>query len=114
MKIQKRTYCFALELLKMVDFLKENREFEIANQLLRSGTSIGANVQEAQAASSRKDFAQKINIALKESRETVFWLNLLIDSDKLENYPNAKSLLSECISITNILGKILKTTRSRN
>lgn len=68
MKIQKITYCFALELLKMVDFLKENREFEIANQLLRSGTSIGANVQEAQAASSRKYFAQNINIALKESR----------------------------------------------
>ena len=79
--VKEKSYHFALSIIKLCHKLKNNREFELANQLLRSGTSIGANIEEAIAGQSRKDFISKMSIALKEARETNYWLRLLRDSN---------------------------------
>ena len=71
------SFDFALEIIKLVKYLKSKKEFVLSNQLLRSGTSIGANVSEAQAAQSTKDFISKMSIASKKARETEYWLRLL-------------------------------------
>lgn len=76
-KIYERTFQFVLDIVKLYRYLTGNKEFILSKQLLRSGTSIGANVCEAQAAQSRKDFASKMAIASKEARETLYWLRLL-------------------------------------
>jgi four helix bundle protein len=75
-----KSYAFAVAVVGFVRRLREAREYEIASQLLRAGTSIGANVEEAQAASSRRDFVAKLSIAAKEARESRYWLRLLRDS----------------------------------
>ena len=79
--VQVKTYAFASRIIKCYKFLiAEQREFVLSKQLLRSGTSIGANVEEAIAASSTADFVHKLNIAAKECRETSYWLRLLHDN----------------------------------
>lgn len=79
-----KSYAFALRVIKVYKFLTfERKEFVLSKQLLRSGTSIGANVEEAIAASSKADFVHKLNIAAKEARETTYWLRLLKDSEYL-------------------------------
>lgn len=75
--IQKKTFAFALEIIELYRRLQEEREYVISKQLLRNGTSIGANVEEASAGQSRKDFLAKMSIASKEARETQYWLRLL-------------------------------------
>ena len=79
-KIDERTFEFALKIVQAYKFLVDRKEFVLSKQLLRAGTSIGANVQEAQAAQSRKDFASKMAIASKEARETLYWVRLLDES----------------------------------
>jgi len=76
--IQDRSFEFALEVIKLYKLLQQEKEYVISRQLLRSGTSIGANVTEAEAAQSKKDFLSKMSIASKEARETKYWLNLLL------------------------------------
>ena len=79
--IVKKSYNFALMIIELYKYLSiKKREYVLSKQLLRSGTSIGANVQESQAAISKKDFIAKISISSKEALETRYWLNLLIDS----------------------------------
>ena len=78
--IQKKSFEFSLEIIHLYKMLIENKEFIISKQLLRSATSIGANVEEASAASSKKDFIHKMTIASKEARETKYWLRLLNES----------------------------------
>ena len=78
--IKTKSYDFALEIVKLCVKLKNEKHFEIASQLLRSGTSIGANVEEALAGQSKKDFFAKMSIASKEAREANYWLRLLRDS----------------------------------
>jgi four helix bundle protein len=108
--IKEKTYDFALAIIKLYKFLNfEKKEFVLSKQILRSGTSIGANIEEAQAAQSRKDFLNKLCIASKEARETLYWLRLLNDSGFIENYSNKGSLFIEINSIINILTKIIKT-----
>ncbi len=108
--IKDKTYHFALEIIELYKYLKyKKQEFVLSKQVLRSGTSIGANVEEAQAAQSKKDFLYKLNIASKEARETLYWLKLLNDSGYIEDYSNKKMLFSEINSIINILTRKTKT-----
>lgn len=90
--IQQKSYAFALQIIVLYKFLvEEKKEFILSKQLLRAGTSIGANVNEAVSAQSKRDFVHNLSIALKEAKETEYWLNLLKDSNyisqkKLKNY----------------------------
>jgi len=72
-----KSFDFAVKIVKLADLIREQKQFELANQILRSGTSIGANVQEAQRAESDKDFVSKMSVASKEANETSYWLRLL-------------------------------------
>ena len=107
-KIVDMSFDFALEIISLYKILIEKKEFILSKQLLRSGTSIGANVEEAIAAQSRKDFIHKMSIASKESRETRYWLRLL-DRSKLVETDYATAL-NNAEHILNILTKIVKTT----
>lgn len=103
------SFNLAVEILKFTDTLKENREFEIANQILRSGTSIGANVREAQHPESRKDFYHKLKIAVKEAEETDYWLDLIEASGKAKIPEHLRSKTKSAIKI---LLKILSSTKA--
>jgi len=113
-KIDERSFDFALMIVEVYKFLLEKKEFVLSKQLLRSGTSIGANVHEAQAAQSRKDFASKMAIASKEARETLYWLRLLDNSGFLALYPATADVTSEIRTIVNILTRIVKTSTANN
>ena len=106
--IQDKSYRFALRTVKLCMWLKECRHFELSSQLLRSGTSIGANVEEALAGHSRKDFLHKMNIATKEAREAHYWLRLLKDSGILSE-SQADSIINESGELVKILTSIVKT-----
>ncbi len=101
--------CKLFRLYKQL-IIKE-KEYILSKQLLRSGTSVGANVREGQQAQSRKDFISKLSIALKEAHETDYWLDILHDSDMLDKiaWSGAKNNLTE---LTRILTSIVKTTKS--
>lgn len=107
--IRERSYRFALEIISFCRKLKKDREYELARQLLRSGTSIGANVDEASAGSSRADFAHKMTIASKEARESRYWLRLITDSG-LARGEKPEQLLIEVNALVNILTAIVKST----
>lgn len=81
--ILKKSYAFALEVIALYKLLIEKKEFVISKQILRSGTSVGANIHEGVASESKKDFIHKLSIACKEAKETSYWLNLLKDSNYL-------------------------------
>lgn len=106
-----KTYAFALRIIKLYQFLnEEHNEYVLSKQILRSGTSIGANSEEAVGAQSRKEFKSKLSIAYKEARETHFWLRLLRDSEYIEKNL-AKSLITDCDEILKIIGSIIKTLK---
>jgi len=109
-----KSYAFAIRVVKGYQFLsREKREFIISKQLLRSGTSIGANVAEANGAISKSDFSFKISIAYKETLETKYWLKLLSDT----GFINSKifgSMHVDADELCRILFSILKTTRINN
>jgi len=98
---------FALKVIEFCELLEEKRKYVIARQLLKSGTSIGANTREAQNAHSRKDFIAKCVIAMKEADETEYWLLLC---DKSKTYPNPESLLDRILSIKKLLSKIISSS----
>ncbi len=108
--IQEKSFSFAIRIMKTARFLREKKEFEIASQLIRCGTSVGANVEEAIGAQSTKDFNCKMNIAHKESRESHYWIRLLKESDVLEERL-ADSLISDCEEIMKLTASILKTLK---
>ena len=111
--IAKKAYSFALEIIKLYKHLTTNKkEFVLAKQILRSGTSIGANINEALAGQSKRDFIHKLSIALKEARETSYWLNLLKDSDFIM-LPEFDKLNSACNEIIKILNSIIITTKEK-
>jgi four helix bundle protein len=111
--IQTKSYAFSLHVVRLYQSsASEKKNQIILSQLLRSGTSIAANVEEAIGAQSRRDFYAKLYIAYKEARETHYWLRLLGDSGYLE--PKiAVEMLEECNELLRILGSILKTLRSK-
>jgi four helix bundle protein len=112
-KIEDRTYQFSLRIIRLVRALpKEYAGQAIGRQVLRSGTSIGANVEEAIGASSKKDFANKMTIAQKEARETHYWLRLIRDSGMVTTQ-RIEPLLQEALEIKKILSKTVATTRQR-
>lgn len=107
-----KSYQLGLGIVRLVRALQnENREFVLSKQLLRSGTSIGANVAEAQGGISNADFSAKISIAYKEALETKYWLNLLFDSQMIEE-PTFNPLLEATDEVCRILYSILKKTRN--
>lgn len=110
--IQSKSFDFALDIIKLYMQLVKQKEFVISKQLLRSGTSIGANEEEALAGFSKKDFLYKMSISSKEARETRYWLRLLKHSE-LTDF-NLDSYLHEIEQIINILTSIVKTTQKNN
>ena len=109
----KKSYDFALRIIKLAKYLnEEKKEFVLSKQVLKSGTSIGANVEEALGGHSEKDFISKLTIAYKEARETDYWLRLLRDSEILES-TLADSLLEDCGELLKIIGSILKTSKNK-
>jgi len=112
--IKEKTYAFALRVIKLYNYLIEtNKEYVLSKQILRSGTSIGANVEEAIGGHSKKDFIARIQIAYKEAREVHYWLRLLRDSNYIDD-KLAESLLSDCEEIVAILTAILKTSKDNS
>ncbi len=107
-----KTYVFSLKIIEVSRFLSnEAKEYVLSKQLLRSGTSIGANTEEAIGGISKKDFIAKLSIAYKEARETHYWLRLLRDSSLLDAN-KADSLLVDCDEILRIIYSIIKTSRN--
>lgn len=106
--ILKETFEFSLMIIKFSESLENKKKFVIARQIIRSGTSIGANVKEAQNAESKADFVHKMKISLKEADETEYWLFLC---KHLENYPNPEHLLEKLNIILKLLNKIISSTK---
>ena len=111
--IRNKSYAFALRIIELHAFLvKERREFVLARQLMKSGTSIGANVEEAIGGQTERDFLAKMSIAYKEARETHYWLRLLRDS-KLILPEIASSLIADCDELLKLSGSIIKTLKQK-
>jgi len=111
--VYQKAYSFAIEIVKLYKHLStDKREFILSKQLLRSGTSIGANVNEAISSESKRDFVHKLGIALKEARETSYWLMLLKDSEFI-NIEQFSPLNDNCNSLIKILSSIIITTKER-
>jgi len=106
--VKQKGYNFALQIIKLCARLKQQKHFEISSRLLRSGTSIGANVKESLAGRSRKVFFAKMSIASKEARETNYWLRLLRDGEIL-NKQHGQNLIDESEELIKILTSIVKT-----
>ena len=109
--VKEKSFAFALRIIKLSKWLREEKEFEIAGQILRSGTAIGSNVEEALAGISRADFIAKMSIASKEARETYYWLRLLRDS-KIVSEAKIKPLETESLELIRILTAIVKTCQT--
>ena len=108
--VLKLTFDFALSIIAFCDRLESEKKYVVARQLLKSGTSIGANAMEAQNAESKADFIHKFKIAAKEAEETQYWL-LLCDYSK--TYPDCKELIAEIESINNVIGKIISSSKRK-
>ncbi len=107
-----KSYLFALRIVKLYVYLrKEKKEYHLSSQIVRSGTSIGANIEEATGGSSRRDFKAKLGIAYKEARETRYWIRLFTDSDILDS-KLAASLLKDCEELIKLLTAIINTLKS--
>src|SRR3990167_11453456 len=110
---KKRLYNWTLRLIRFIDSLpKDTSSLIISKQVLRSGTSIGANYIEAQAASSKRDFTNFLHHSLKSANESKFWLMVLIDTNR-GNSEEVKIILKELIEISNILGASILTLKAR-
>jgi TIGR02436 family protein len=111
--IENKSFQFAIRIVRLYKFLcEEKKEYILSKQLLRAGTSIGANVTESQQAQSKPDFVSKISIALKEASETKYWIKLLGATEYLsENQTN--SILDDCVEIEKILVTILKSAKNQ-
>src|SRR5215203_1911714 len=103
------TFQFALDIIVFTEQLEQSKKYNLANQLFKSGTSIGANVREAQGCESKADFIHKMKLAYKEAEETKYWLELC---SQAENYPDPAKLLDDIGSILRVLGKIINSSKS--
>lgn len=110
--IQDKSYDFALRIIQLNRLIIDSsKEYTLAKQILKSGTSIGANVEEAIGTQSRNDFKFKLTISYKEARETHYWLRLLRDSNIIEE-KLSESLLKDCNELLKIIGTIIKTLKN--
>jgi four helix bundle protein len=109
--LKEKSYAFALRIVKLYKFIvNRKREYVLSKQVLRSGTSIGANVEEAGQAESRADFVHKLGIAQKEAFETAYWLRILCDCQYL-SATQAESVLSDCVEIQKLVTASIKTAK---
>jgi len=105
------SFKFAVRIVKLYKYLSENKkEFILSKQVLRSGTSIGANINEAQEAQSKNDFISKLSISLKEARESKYWIELLKETDYLSEN-EANSIIEDLVEILKLLTSIIKSTK---
>ncbi len=110
--IKDKSFDFAVKIVKVYKFLCiSKREYVLSKQLLRAGTSIGANTREAVNAQSKKDFLSKMNIALKEADETIYWLELLQHTEFID--ASYEYLINDCEELCKIIGSIVKTTKTK-
>ena len=110
--LKTKSYAFALRIVKLYKYLAfESKEYVLSKQILRSGTSIGANITEGNRAESPLDFIHKLSIALKEADETEYWLNLLCDGGFITNQ-QAESLLADCLELQKMLTSSIKTKKA--
>ena len=107
--VQKKSFDFSLKIINLYKKLQEEKEFIISRQILRSGTSIGANIEEALAGQSKKDFIAKMWISSKEARETKYWLRLLKESNLTKI--NVDDLINDIHELIRILTSIVKTSQ---
>ena len=108
-----KSFDFAVRIIKLYKFLKkQHSEYELSNQLLRSGTSVGALIREAEHAESRKDFSHKLSISLKEAKESIYWLELLYATEYI-NKRMFDSMLKDAPELLKMLIASVKTTKSR-
>lgn len=111
--IENKSFQFAIRIVRLYKFLcEEKKEYILSKQLLRAGTSIGANITESQQAQSKPDFVSKISIALKEASETKYWIKLLGATEYLSEN-QTKSILDDCVEIEKILVTILKSAKNQ-
>jgi four helix bundle protein len=110
--VQPKSYAFALEVVGVVQALQSRKEFVLSAQPLKAGTSIGANVEEAGAGQTKREFIMKMSIASKEARETRYWLRLLRDGGYLTPAMSSE-LLEHCEELIRMLTAIVKTAQSR-
>jgi len=111
--VRERSYAFALKIIRLARVLKKQKDYELAGQILRAGTSIGANVEEALAGISRADFVARMCIASKEARESHYWLRLLRDANMVPA-SHGESLIREADELLRILTAIVKTSRANS
>lgn len=107
--VQIRSFEFSLKIIRLYKKLQEEKEFVISKQILRSGTSIGANIEEALAGQSKRDFIAKMSISSKEARETKYWLRLLKESELTKI--NVDDLIKDIFELIRILTSIVKTSQ---
>lgn len=114
--ILEKSFAFAVRIVKLYKYLcDEKKEYILSKQLLRSGTSIGANINEAQAAQSTNDFIAKLSVASKEARESRYWIDLLIQTDFLcASEQHTQTLQNDIDELIKMLTAIIKTTQERN
>ena len=112
--IKQKSFDFAIRIVKLYQFLSESKkEFIISKQLLRSGTSIGANIREAEQAESKNDFIHKLSISLKETNESNYWLELLV-ATKYITTKQFESINSDAVELIKRLTTIIKTSKQKN
>ena len=111
--LNRKSYAFAIRMVKMMKYLQdEKREFVLSKQVLRAGTAIGALVRESEFAQSAPDFVHKLSIALKEANETEYWLNILRDTDYIDNEA-FQSVQGDCNELISILVSSIKTLKNK-
>jgi four helix bundle protein len=111
--IQDKSYAFAIRIIKLYRYLtEEKKEYVLSKQVLRSGTSIGANIEEGIGGQSKKDFYAKLNIAYKEARETSYWLRILKDTNYL-SVKEATAIIEDCNELLRIITAILNTMKKK-
>ena len=109
--VRDKSFHFAVRVVKLCKYLRETKkETVMSKQLLRAGTSIGANVAESEHAQSRADFLSKLNIALKEAAETDYWLRRFYETDYI-NEQEFQSIMADCKEVESLLAAIVKTTK---
>ncbi|MGB0975983.1 MAG: four helix bundle protein [Prolixibacteraceae bacterium] len=111
--MQDKSYAFAIRIVKLSKLLYKNKEFVLSKQLLRSGTAVGALLREAEFVQSTADFINKQSIALKEANETIYWLDLLHDTDYLES-KLFESIMADCKELVAMLVSSIKKLKSEN
>ena len=111
--LELKSKAFALRIVKLYQYLRSVKESVLSKQILRSGTSIGANVAEGKYAQSKDDFISKNSVALKEASETLYWIDLLIEANLLDDTDATKSLKADCEELIRILVASIKTAKGK-